>query len=352
MRKSAAVEESSACGNARVRVPAVFAAPKSTTTDGLVTVTPITTHWPTEAESAEIRVDDYVFFSVISRQVRFDTPGGGQEIKLVNFCNCRYINNNGVFCSSCGLLPTTTQAPRHNNPRPSLFHAILYRALKPGGDGSQADALGWTFDRNILEELHLCMANAQRNRYRQQAFLESCADTLQSLHIPDDARSTCLECVHTTAVENVLQQERDQTNALVTASTTEDMCRLALPVEKSSFAYKAVASMNLIEVEQNYVLNRTALKPDDDDAAGADDASSDLLWPLISASQLRRSVVENLTTKVWVVEFTRKGGDIFSMYSVVVPGTLLEIGKTRMHFSTFLLSIITYLSCLCFSLNY
>ena len=247
--------------------------------------------------------------------------------------------------NSCGLLSTTTQAPRHNNPRPSLFHAILYRALKPGGEGSQADALGWTFDRNVLEQLHLCMANAQRNSYRRQAFFESCADTLQSLNIPDDARSTCLECVHTTAVENVLQQDRDQTNALVTASTTENMCRLALPVEKSSFVYKAVASMNLTEVEKKFVLNSTALKPVDDDDAGADDALSDLPWPLISASQLRRSVVENLITKVWVVEFTRKSGDIFSMYSVVVPGTLLEIAKTRLHFSTVLLSIITYLSC-------
>ena len=167
------------------------------------------------------------------------------------------------------------------------------------------------------------MAQAQRNSYTQQAFLECCADTLQSLDIPDDARSTCLECVHTRAVENVLQQDRDPTNALVTAPSTEDMCRLPLPVEKSSFAYKTVvlSEMNLNEVEQKHVLNRTALKPVDDDA-DADDAS-DLPWPLISASQQRRCVVESLITKVWEVEFTRKCGDIFSMYSVVLPGTTL-----------------------------
>ena len=85
VRKLAAVEESSACGNTRTRVPAVFAA--STTTDGVVTATPITTDWPTEA--GEVRVHDYLFFSVISRLVTFDTQRGGQELKLVNFCNCR-----------------------------------------------------------------------------------------------------------------------------------------------------------------------------------------------------------------------------------------------------------------------
>ena len=187
--------------------------------------------------------------------------------------------------------------------------------------GSQVDALGWTFDLNILEQFYLCIANAQRNSYTREAYFESCADTLQqALHISDDARSTCLVCVHTTAVENVLQQDRDQTNALVTSSTTEDMYKLPLPVDKASFTFKAVSKMNFTEGEQKYIFDRAALNAVDDDG-DRDAPLSDLIWPLSSDSQLRRSAVDNCITKVWVIDFQRKGGDIYSMYSVVVPGT-------------------------------
>ena len=197
-----------------------------------------------------------------------------------------------------------------------------YRALK-SVEGTQADALGWTFHLPTIEELHLCIANAQRNSYTTTAaYLESCANTLRSLEISDDARSTCLDCVHTTAVKNVFQQDRDETNALVTASTTEDMSRLPLAVDKPSFAYKAATSMNFNEVELQFVLDRTALKSTDNNDGDDDDEASDLLWPLVSALQLRQSVVHNCIPKVWSIQFQRKPGDISCMYSVVLPGTL------------------------------
>ena len=185
--------------------------------------------------------------------------------------------------------------------------------------GTQVDALGWAFDKRTLEELHLCIANAQRNSYEQLAYLVSCANTLSILDISDEARSTCLDCVHTTAVVNVFQQDRDETNALVTASPTEDMSRLPLAVDKSSVAYKAATSMNFTEEEVQYVLDRTALKPLDNDG---DDDASDLIWPLDLALQQRRSLVLYCIPKVWIVQFPREPGDISSMYSVVLPGTL------------------------------
>ena len=84
VQRNVAIEESSPRGNARYRLPAVFAA-TTPGEDGITT--PITTNWPTTAGG--VIVHESLFFSVITRAVRFEVPGGGHEEVLMSYCNCR-----------------------------------------------------------------------------------------------------------------------------------------------------------------------------------------------------------------------------------------------------------------------
>ena len=174
-----------------------------------------------------------------------------------------------------------------------------------------ADLIGYTIDKRTEEDLLLCVTKAATESITLADYITACDTILGEPPQQSSALIPSLECIHSIAVRSTIQQA-------TACETTEDLCKIAMEVEKKTdFTRMAVATTNLTSEEAQRVLAKASLSPAAIDVTAGEATS----WPFATQAQKASSFAMNTTPQAWRVPFHRESGDPCLLYSVVAPGT-------------------------------
>ena len=189
--------------------------------------------------------------------------------------------------------------------------------------------IGFTVDQTTEASLQLCISKAATESLTLAEYNAACEAILgepsSSSHTTQQSSSAAvpvLECIHSIAVRNTIQK------AGSSCEPTEDLFKIQMKVEKTSFTALAMSAAKLSPVELRTALAKASLSPPvvnvdgaGGAAGGAAAAVESTMWPFETEAQRQSSFVTHMIPQAWRVHFERRPGDPITLYSFVAPGT-------------------------------